>query len=56
MSMPASGGMHMIESNWESSESSIRDSRFQIAGWFTICVGIFEIPLFIRLLPVAIHP
>ena len=37
----------MIESIGESPQSSIRDLRFKIAGWFSIYVGIFEIPLFI---------
>ena len=34
----------MIELSKDNSESSIRDSRFIIAGWFSICLAIFQIP------------
>ena len=37
----------MIESSMEISQQSIRDMRFKIAGWLSICIGILEIPLFI---------
>ena len=37
----------MIESSMDISQQSIRDSRFKIAGWLSICLGILEIPLFI---------
>jgi hypothetical protein len=44
---PVSGGFYMIESSTEISQESIRDWRFKIAGWLSICIGILEIPLFI---------
>jgi hypothetical protein len=44
---PVSGGIYMIESSMDISQQSIRDLRFKIAGWLSICLGILEIPLFI---------
>jgi hypothetical protein len=44
---PVSGGIYMIESSTVISQQSIRDLRFKIAGWLSICLGILEIPLFI---------